>query len=270
MKHTNNILGFLPRTNPFKSTLVWFLMVLTALSLSGCFGDKEEVRESITKGWSPKTFFQQAQDSDSVDAKIQLHKQLQAAYPGSKYALQSKLEVAYTLYKDEEYDQAIDNLNNYIKLYPEHFSTPYAYYLRGVISQDKSRSILDEFVTDNAQRDVKSVRDAFNYYLALIEKFPKNQYSEEAKTRLIVLRNILARHELFVAIYYTKKGANIAAINRAKFIIEKYPNTPSVPAALHLMAHNYDAISALKLAADTRRVLKNSYPLYKPHYSLKK
>jgi outer membrane assembly lipoprotein YfiO len=120
------------------------------------------------------------------------------------------------------YNAAILRLNNYIKLYPEHFSTPYAYYLRGVISEDKSRSILDNYLTDNAQRDVKSVRNAFNYYMALIDKFPNTEYTEEAKTRLIILRNILARHELFVAVYYTTREANIAAINRTKFIIEKY------------------------------------------------
>ena len=239
--------------------------------MSGCFWEEETKRESITKGWSPKTFFEEAKEqisAGSLDKGIELYEQLQAAYPGSKYALQSKLEIAYALYKSEDHDQAIDRLNSYIKLYPDHFSTPYAYYLRGVISEDKSRSILDEYITDNAQRDVNSVRDAFNYYLALIEKFPKTEYAEEAKSRLIILRNVLSRHELFVAIFYTKKGANIAAINRSKYIIEKYPNTPSVPAALHLMAHNYDVISANILAKDARRVLKKSYPLYTPHYSL--
>lgn len=255
-----------------KRTVKLILMLpLLTLLLSGCFWEEETKRESITKGWSPKTFFEQAKEqinAGSMDQGIELYEQLQAAYPGSKYALQSKLEIAYALYKSEDYNQAIDRLNSYIKLYPDHFSTPYAYYLRGVISEDKSRSILDEYITDNAQRDVGSVRDAFNYYLALIEKFPKTEYAEEAKSRLIILRNILSRHELFVAIYYTKKGANIAAINRTKYIIEKYPNTPSVPAALHLMAHNYDVISADTLAKDTRRVLTKSYPLYTPHYSL--
>jgi outer membrane protein assembly factor BamD len=256
MKHTVKLILILP---------------LLTLLLSGCFWEEETKRESITKGWSPKTFFEEAKEkisAGSLDKGVELYEQLQAAYPGSKYALQSKLEIAYALYKSEDYDQAIDRLNSYIKLYPDHFSTPYAYYLRGIISEAKSRSILDEYITDNAQRDVDSVRDAFNYYLALIEKFPKTEYSEEAKSRLIILRNILSRHELFVAIFYTKKGANIAAINRSKYIIEKYPNTPSVPAALHLMAHNYDVISADMLAKDARRVLKKSYPLYTPHYSL--
>lgn len=240
------------------------------LLLSGCFWSEEKA-ESITKGWSPKTFFEQAKEevsSGSTEQGIKLYEQLQAAYPSSKYALQSKLEVAYALYKTEEYDQAIDNLNDYIKLYPQHFSTPYAYYLRGVISQDKSHSILDEYLTDNAQRDVKSIRDALNYYLALIDKFPKSKYAQEARESLVVLKNTLARHELFVAIFYTRKNANIAAINRSKYIIEKFPNTPSIPAALHLMAYNYDLIDANLLASDARRILNESYPLYTPHYSL--
>jgi outer membrane protein assembly factor BamD len=248
------------------------LVSLLSFLLSGCFNDGSK-RGPITKGMSPKALFLEAKSKSSatsMEEAITLFEQLQAAYPGSKYALQAKLEVAYVLYKNEKYDKAIRHLNNFIKLYPKHFSSPYAYYLRGVISEQKSHSILDNYLTDNAQRDVKSVRDAFNYYLALIKKFPNNKYTEEAKTHLLKLRNILARHELFVAIFYTEKGANIAAINRLKYIIEKFPNTPSVPAALHLMARNYDVVKMTTLAIDARRVLKKSYPKYKPHYSLKK
>ena len=258
-----------------------FFLSFISLTLSGCFGEisdnvikiltEEPKRELITKGLSPKAFFEEAKkqiSEGSTEEGIRMFEEIQAAYPSSKYAIQAKLEIIYTHYKREDYDLAIDKANDYIKLLPEHFSTPYAYYLRGLSAEDKSRSILDNFLTDNAQRDVSSAINAFNYYLDLIKKFPNSEYSEEAKSRLIVIRNIISRHELFVAIFYSKKKAYIAAINRCNYIIEKYPNTPSVPAALHLLAYNYDKINTPILAKDARRVLNASYPNYIPHYTL--
>ena len=243
----------------------------STLFMSGCWWEEEEVRGPISEGLSPKGLFDKAQefrDQGALDEAIKTYETLQAAYPSSKYAIQSKLEIPYALYKRERYDEAIDSLNDYIKIYPNHFSTPYAYYLRGVIAEDKSKSILDDFITDNAQRDISSVKNAMNYYLGLIDKFPDSEYAIESKSKLVKLRNILSRHELFIAIFYSKQDAFIASINRCKYIIEKFPNTPSVPAALHLIAYNYDKINAPKLAEDARRVLKASYPKYTPHYSL--
>jgi len=258
-----------------------FFVVFVALSLSGCFSSVEEnlknffsdekERELITKGLTPKAFFEEAKkqlSEGSSEEALKLFEQLQAAYPSSKYALQSRIEVIYSHYKREEYDLAIDKANTYIKLFPSHFSAPYVYYLKGISAEDKSRSILDDFLTDNAERDISSVIDAFNYYLDLIKKFPNTEYSEEAKKRLIIIWNIISRLELLVAIFYAKKEAYIASINRCNHIIEKYPNTPSVPAALHLLAFNYDRINANELATDARRVLELSYPEYTPHYSL--
>ena len=48
-----------------------------------------------------------------------------------------------------------------------------------------------------------------------------------------------------------------------------YPNSASIPDALHLMAHNYEIINAFELAKDTRKVLNSSYPDHSPSYSLK-
>jgi len=252
-----------------------FLFVIffsfSTLFMSGCWWEEEEVRGPISDGLTPKALFIKAsefKDQNMLDEAIRVFEQLQASYPSSKYSMQSKLEIPYAMYKAEKYDQALNQLNEFIKIYPNHFSTPYAYYLRGLISEDKSKSFLDDYITDNAQRDVSSVKNSINYYLALIEKFPESQYAIESKTKLVTLRNILARHELIVAIFYSKKEAYIASVNRCKYIIEKFPNTPSVAAALHLMAYNYNELGMTKLAEDARRVLEASYPKYTPHYSL--
>jgi outer membrane protein assembly factor BamD len=249
-----------------------FIILLSMfLSLVSCdLFQEKEVDEY--QGFSPKDLFLEAKkatDNLETDNAIEIYEQILARYPTSKYAVQAKLEIPYTLYKADRHNQAIVAINDFIKLYPNHDSTAYAYYLRGVVSAAKSQSVLDELnITDRANRDVGSVKDALNYYIELIKTFPKSKYADEAKSQMITLKNILARHELSVAIFYTKQEAYIAAVNRCKYIIEKYQNTPSVPAALHLMAHNYELLGQQDLATDVKRVLTSNYPKYTPHYSL--
>jgi len=241
--------------------------------LSGCLpftGDKE-TRRVVANGLSPKVLYEQAEDkvnAGSIDQAIDQYEIILKSYPGSKYAIQARLDIAYNLFKRKKYDKALIELNKFIEKYPDLPSTPYAFYLRGVIAQDKSSSILDNFVTDSAQRDVESVSTAYRYYVELIKNFPNSKYSIDAGNKLVGLKNILAKHEFYVALYYTEIGSHIAALNRIKFIIENYPNSSSIPDGLHLMAYNYDEINANKLASDTRKVLASSYPDYSLGYSV--
>ena len=250
------------------------ILLLTALFLlSSCaiFGGKKAPGSAVADGIPPKVLYESAQDkvdAGSIDQAIDQYKIILSSYPGSKYAIQSRLDIAYNLFKRKKHNLAILELDKFIERYPDLPSTPYAYYLRGVVAEDKSNSILDEIITDNAQRDVNSVRNAYGYFVELIQNFPNSKYSEDAAIKLAKLRNTLARHEFYVALYYTKIGSHIAAINRSKFIIESYPNSSSIPDSLHLMANNYDEINANKLADDIRKVLSSSYPDYSPNYSI--
>jgi len=253
-----------------KKTLTISLISLIFLSSCSLF-TKDKAKDPVADGLTPKALYelaQKRQDAGSTNQAIEHLETIIAAYPGSKYSIQARLDIAYYSYKRKEYTHALLELNSFIDLYPAHSTTPYAYYLRGAIAEDQSNSMLDDIVTDSAQRDVQSVRDAYGYYKLLINTFPSSEYSEEAKNKLIKLKNILARHELYVAIYYTKNKSFIAAINRCKYLIEHYPNTPSIPDALNLMARNYDEIMASKLAQDVRAILTTSYPNYSPKYSL--
>jgi len=249
------------------------VLLLTSLFLlSSCspFGEDNQIKP-VAEGLSPKVLYNIAKDqvsAGSIDQAIDQFELILASYPGSKYAIQARLDIAYNLYKRKKYDRAILELDKFIDKYPSLPSTPYAYYLKGVIAEDKSSSILDMFVTDSAQRDVQSVRDAYGFYVQLITTFPGSKYSEDAEKKLTKLKNILARHEFYVALYYTEIGSYIAAINRSKFIIENFPNSASIPDALDLMAYNYDQINASKLASDIRIVLFSSYPNYSKNYSV--
>ena len=241
--------------------------------LSGCspFGGDKESKNLVANGLSSKALYELAEkkiNAGSIGQGIKEYKTILDSYPGSKYAIQARLDIAYNLYKQKKYNLSILELNQFIEKYPKLPSTPYAYYLKGVVAEAKSSSMLDKIITDSAQRDVESIRNAYSYYKDLINTFPDSKYSEEASKKLLGLRNTLARHELYVAIYYTNIGSYIAAINRSKFIIENYPNSSSIPDSLDLMAYNYDQINATKLASDIRLVLSSSYPNYSKNYSI--
>ena len=97
-------------------------------------------------------------DAGSIDQAIAQYQIILASYPGSKYAIQARLRHCIQLYKRKKYTRAIIELDKFIEKYPDLPSTPYAYYLKGVVAEDKSSSILDNLVTDSAQRDVDSIR----------------------------------------------------------------------------------------------------------------
>ncbi len=243
------------------------------LFLTGCsfLGGDKDTRKLVAEGLTPKELYEKAEDnvdSGLIEQAIDQYDLILASYPNSKYAIQARLDIAYNLFKLKKYNRAIIELNSFIEKYPDIAPTPYAYYLRGVISESKSNSILDDLVTDNAQRDVKGIKDAYNYYLALIDTFPDSKYSNEAKEKIDNLTNILSKHEFYVALYYNNIRAYIASVNRSKFIIENYPNSTSIPDALYLMANNYDMLNADKLAADTKQILYSNYPNYSPNFSI--
>ena len=254
-----------------KSLIPLFAFVFV---LSGCspFGGDKEARILVANGLSSKALYELAEqkiNAGSIGQGIKEYKTILESYPGSKYAIQARLDIAYNLYKQKKYNLSILELNQFIEKYPALPSSPYAYYLKGVVAEAKSSSILDKLVTDSAQRDVESIRNAYGYYMDLINTFPNSKYSEDASNKLLGLRNTLARHEFYVALYYARIGSHIASINRSKFIIENYPNSLSIPNSLHLMAYNYDIINAIQLASDVRKILSSSYPSYSPNYSIK-
>ena len=70
----------------------------------------------------------------------------------------------------------------------------------------------------------------------------------------------MAEHELYVAQYYMKRGAWLAAANRAQNLLERYNGAPTMPDALKIMVQAYTRLGLTDLAADSRKVLELNYP----------
>lgn len=232
---------------------------LVAALLGGCAtsGDKEGEsgaerlyelgKEAVREGY--------------YETAIKHFEDLAARYPFGDNAAQAQLDLAYAYYKYDQPDQAVSTAELFIKTYPRHPDVDYAYYLRGLANFGQTSGMLDDIADiDAAQRDPRAALESFQHFAEMVKRFPDSRYAPDAVQRMVYLKNYLARHEMFVADYYMKRGAHVAAANRAKYVIETYPRTAAVPRALAVMAEAYERLGLNDLAANARRLQELNPP----------
>jgi len=230
--------------------------------LSGCGllpGEKDE-----TVGWSAQKLYGEAKDamdSKTWDKAIKYLEKLEARYPYGKYAQQAQLDVAYAYWKDGQRASAIAAADRFIKLYPNHPNVDYAYYLKGLINFNENSGIFS--VIDNpdmSERDSKGTRESFDAFKDLVNRFPDSKYAEDARARMRYLVNSLAQYEVHVARYYMKRGAYVAAANRAQYAVLTYPNAPATEEAVFIMVKAYDSLGMVELRDAADRVMRKNFP----------
>jgi outer membrane protein assembly factor BamD len=237
-------------------------IVSLLLLLAACSG----MPEDQTANWSVEDFYKtakQALDNEDYLGAANYYTQLEARYPYGVYAQQSQLDIIFAYHKANEPASAVAAADRFIKLHPRHPNVDYAYYMRGLVTYDQNPSLFTGlFAKDPSKRDPAALRESFNYFKELVTRYPASQYTKDAIERMKVLRNHLAKHELQVANYYLQRGSYLAAANRAKYVLENYQRSESVPGALAMQVKAYRLMKMPDLAKDALRVLKKNYPDY--------
>lgn len=251
------------RILPLNTLFTRAFILIGALTLSACaiFGNPNPLDE--TKGWSEQRIYAAGQEKmadKNYDKAIEYFRKLEARYPHGVYATQAQLEIAYAHYKKSEPVLCLSAIDRFIKLHPNHPSLDYAYYLKGLATFNE-RGIIEKYTKQEINdRDPKTLRISFNAFKELVERFPTSRYHKDATQRMIYLVNTLAMHEMHVARYYMQRKAYVAALNRARYVLETYPNSSSVEDALITLVSAYDAMDLTDLKNDTLRILKTNYP----------
>lgn len=237
------------------SRLAWLL--IASLLLSGCslFDDDDDE----TKGWSQQKLFSEAGEAlndQSWERAIDYYEKLESRYPFGKYAHQAQLNIAYAYYRFEEPESALAAADRFVKFHPRHPAVAYAHYLKGLVNFNRTQSLLSRYLpSDTSQRDPGAALDSYKDFEVVVREFPDGEYAEDARKRMLYLRNNLARHEVFVARYYMRRGAFVAAANRAGYVVENFQRTPALKDALEVMVDAYTELGQPELAADAQRVL---------------
>jgi len=242
------------------------LAAVAALSFlllaSGCASMFTEIDE--TAGWSANKLFTEAKNAiadGNFEKGIKYYEKLEARYPYGRYAQQAQLEVAYAYYKQDEPASAIAACDRFIRLHPTHPNVDYAYYLKGLVNFNEDLGLLGHVANqDLTERDPKAAKESFEAFKELVTRFPGSKYAPDATARMKYLVNALAAHEVHVARYYMKRGAYVAAANRAQFAVKTYPDAPANEEALFIMVKAYDALGLNDLRDDSERVMKKNFP----------
>jgi len=234
-----------------RGSLVALCMVL--LFTTGC----RTHRERDPQKSSPEVLYKKAKKSlDAFDfnGAIKTYEQLTARFPFTDQARQARLDLIYAYYRVGESESATDAAETFIRENPTHPRVDYAYYVKGLVDFEHPPNALESlFHVDLSQRPPSTARKAFAAFKTVVEQYPKSEYAHDALQRMIFLRNRLASYEVHVASYYMKRGAYVAAAQRAKGCLEQYDGAPATREALTILIQAYDHL-ALKPLADQARV----------------
>ena len=239
------------------------LLLLAALfTLAGCGTPPSQYDE--TAGWSAQKIYAEAREemrAASWDKAIKLLETLEAKYPFGRYAQQAQIDIAYSYWRSNDNASALAACDRFAKLYPNHANLDYIIYLKGLINFNEDLGLMGKISRqDPTERDNRGARESFDSFKTLLARYPQSKYAEDAGLRLRYLINALAQYELHVARYYVRRGALLAAANRAQFAISTYPNTPAQEEALFIMVRAYDAMGLTDLRDDAKRILDKNFP----------
>ena len=171
-------------------------------------------------------------------------------FPQSNWAPRSALMAAYSYYSKDYYGDAIAELERFIRVYPNHSSLDYVYYLLGISHYEQ---IVDE------KKDLQSITKSKQYFEIVLNNFPNTEYAIDSEFKIGLINDILASKEMYIGRYYFSKQKWIPSINRFNVVIDEYQTTIYVEEALHRLVEIHYTIGLTEEAKKYAKLLGYNY-----------
>lgn len=244
-----------------RTAAIRVLALACALAAAACGSNKTE---ALNPNASAERLYSDAKaemNAGNWEQAIKTLERVEGRGAGTLLAQQALLDTAYAQWRSGERAQALASVERFIKLNPSSPALDYALYLRGVINFNDDIGIMGSLAgQDLAERDSRASRDAFQAFKELVDRFPDSAYAEDARQRMAYIVNTLAEYELYVARYYYRRGAYVAAVNRAQQALVDFQGAPATEEALYIMVLSYDRLGLETLRDDADRVFKMNFP----------
>ena len=216
----------------------FLILFFSILVLMGCASNEKEDAEP------PEVqLYRLAQDRinaqnylGAVDSLVRIER----FYPFGVYAEQARADLIYAHYMSGDYAHAYAASEKFIRLYPRNTNVDYAYFMKGMTGYYADEGLLGNlFSLSLAKRDIGGAMQSYADLTEFLIRYPESEYIDAARERLIFLRNLIASSELDGAEYYMKRGAYLAALNRANYVLKNIPNSTETQRALDIMKKSF-------------------------------
>lgn len=232
---------------------------LAGLILSACSSTPDDSEVDRVPDRSPQARYQEAKENlnnQMFTRAISILSELETRYPFGPLSRQVQLDLMFAYYKSGRFEEALPAIDRFIRLNPNHSQLDYVYYMRGLVNMEMGLNTFQDFFgIDNADKDMEGARNAFSDFKKLIKAYPNSKYNKDAKQRMTLLLDRIARHEIIIAEYYMRRSAYVAALNRCKYVLEYYQQSSAVKPALEIMIEAYDKLGLADMKADAQRML---------------
>ena len=249
-----------------------FILIFFFTLLQSC--SKDKVVYEPSEKLNPYELYKEALDAFDRNEFFFASKKFSEAelnFDDVNLSAKAAIMSSFSLYAINFFDQAIDNLDRYLKTYPSDKNVIYAEYLKAIVYYEQ---ISDE------KKDLKPLIEADNNIDYFIEKYPNSDYAIDLKFKKDLIQNQLAAKELFVAKYYISTQKWIPAINRLKIIVEKFDQTIFIEEALHRLVEvnyhiglNEEAENYAKILGynyNSSKWFEQSYKILNKNYEIQK
>lgn len=238
--------------------------LVAALALGGCGLFSTDTAPTISATASPEKLYADAKGEIAAgnwDQAIKILERVEGRGAGTILAQQAQLDMAYAYWRSGDRAQATATVERFIRLNPSSPALDYALYLRGVINFNDDIGVMGSLAgQDLSERDQKASRESFQAFKQLVDQFPDSQYAADARIRMDYIANSLAAYEVHVARYYFRRGAYLAAANRAQLALVDFERAPATEEALYILVQSYDRLGLTTLRDDANRIFEKSFP----------
>lgn len=247
-----------------RSTLTLAVALAALTLLAGC--GRNRLRNATAQLLYTTAHKQMVQNDMTNAAKN--YEQLTSRYPFTTQARQARLDLIYVYYRKGDKDAAVDAADEFLREEPTNSRDDYAQYMKGLIYFERTPIGIERFMgVDMARKPPVDALKSIAAFNIVVTQYPRSQYAHDALRRMIYERNRLAQYDIYVARWYVRRGAYLAAAQRANEILQEYDGAPAEQEALRIMLECYRKLGLTQLADNVQKMYAYNFPPGSPIYT---